>query len=158
MSSTSSQSEVMPISCHSKRSFLIVFWKGSISCQTVDFRLQHVTLIWKAYASALNLIFLETILMHPSRCQEVCWPITLNFLQHLRPCRMEKQFSKKLQKSYQLFFEIIKRLQGISSFTFLDLRGTQIPYVDMFVPKIKINHLHAYIIYLINHQRTIVKS
>ena len=28
------------------------------------------------------------------------------------------------------------------------------PYVDMSVPKIKINHLHAYIIYLINHQRT----
>ena len=31
------------------------FGKDQFSGQTVDFRLQHVTLIWKAYASAVKL-------------------------------------------------------------------------------------------------------
>ena len=70
MASRSSQSEVMPISCRKKTLFLGVFLdKISFPGQTVDFRLQHVTLIWKAYASAVNLSYLETILMHPTRRQ-----------------------------------------------------------------------------------------
>ena len=37
--------------------------------QTVDLRLQHVIHIWKAYASVVNLSYLETILLHPTRRQ-----------------------------------------------------------------------------------------
>ena len=37
--------------------------------QTVDLRLQHVIHIWKAYASAVNFSYQETILWHPTRRQ-----------------------------------------------------------------------------------------
>ena len=35
----------------------------------VDFRLQHVMRIWKAYASGVNFSYQETILLHTMRRQ-----------------------------------------------------------------------------------------
>ena len=37
--------------------------------QTIDFHLKHVKHIWKVYASAVNLSYLETILVHLMRRQ-----------------------------------------------------------------------------------------
>ena len=60
----------MPKNRRKKNLFLGVFLDEiSFSGQTVDFRLYHVMHIWKAYASAVNFSYQETILVIPTRRQ-----------------------------------------------------------------------------------------
>ena len=54
-----------------KAIFMCFLKKTQFSSQTVDFRIKHVIHVWKAYASAVNLSYLETILMHPTRRQNM---------------------------------------------------------------------------------------